>query len=185
MEKTKKPIYKRIWFWIIIIIVVVAIFSDSGDNKSTNTSDVNNIANTNISSDVEEKDVYLENSNGKDFFEILCDVGDIPKKDGTNLDEKIVYTSSNANYGIKLETNRKNEIHYISIYTMLKEKNDYENFFLSISRLEYNGSDRNKCFNWIHDNIGKEATTKIGDVNFKIYNGTSGSPVLEVYTDND
>ena len=32
-EKLKKPIYKRVWFWIIIVVVVVAIAS--GENDTT------------------------------------------------------------------------------------------------------------------------------------------------------
>ena len=62
-------------------------------------------------------------------------------------------------------------------------KEDYENFFLSIARLEYNGSDKSKCFNWIKENLGKESIIKIGDANLKLCNGTSGLPILTLYTD--
>ena len=99
------------------------------------------------------------------------------------MGDSIVYSSSNEKYGIELETNKNNEINWISIYTLLKDKNDYENFFIAISRLEYDGCDKSTIFNWIHDNLGNEATTKVGNANFKLYNGTSGTPILEVYTD--
>ena len=178
-----KPIYKKWWFWLIIIILVIGMFggSSNNDNNTNNISVSTNTNNTEIIN--EEKVTFLKDSKGKDFFEILCEIAEVSKKDGVAMGDSIVYASSNEDYGIELETNKSDEINWISIYTMLSDKNDYENFFIAISRLEYDGSNKNECFNWIHDNLGKEATTKIGNANFKLYNGTSGNPILEVFTD--
>lgn len=179
MEKEKKPIYKKWWFWIIIVILVVGIFG----GNSNNTTNINTSNTNTIQIDNEEKVIFLKGSNGKEFFNILCEVAEVSKKEGVPIAETIDYTSSNEKYGIELETNQNNEINWISIYTMLTDKNDYENFFMAISRLEYDSSNKAKCFNWIHDNLGKEAATKIGDANFRLYNGASGNPILEVFTD--
>lgn len=35
VQKQKKPIYKKWWFWLIIGIVVVSVFSSSGDDTQT------------------------------------------------------------------------------------------------------------------------------------------------------
>lgn len=39
--KNKKPIYKRVWFWIIIVLLVVAVASNGGsqDNASLSSTD--------------------------------------------------------------------------------------------------------------------------------------------------
>ena len=66
---------------------------------------------------------------------------------------------------------------------MALQSEDYTNFFVALSRLEYNGSDKNLCFNWINDNLGKEATTKIGDANIQLSLGTNKKPILELHTD--
>lgn len=40
--KSKRPIYKRIWFWVLLVIAIIgingAINNNSGDNSSSNTS---------------------------------------------------------------------------------------------------------------------------------------------------
>lgn len=179
MEKQEKKFYKKWWFWVIVIILIIGIL---GGNKGSTPSDNNDAIETSHTGTLESI-TFLKGSNGKDFFNTLCEIGEIPKKDGVSMGDSIVYASSNEKYGIELETNKDNEINWISIYTLLKDKNEYENFFVAISRLEYDGSDKTTTFNWIHDNLGNETKTKIGDVNLKLSNGTSGTPILEVYTD--
>ncbi|MBR3133356.1 MAG: hypothetical protein IKG42_04755 [Clostridia bacterium] len=184
MKNDNLPVYKKWWVWILGILLLIGMFS--GINSNNNTTNSNNTTTNieNISANEttnNEEVVFLSNTNGEEFYSILCEVAGVNIIDGVTMGDTIDYTSGNEDYGIELETNKDGEINWISIYTMLP--NNYENFFLAISRLEYNGSNRNQCFNWINDNLGKEATTKIGDANFKLYNGTSGNPVLEVYTD--
>ena len=170
----KKSIFKKWWFWVIVLVLIISVFGGNSSQETKNNSQ-------NALSNDEEKVIFLKGSNGKEFYEILCDVANVEKKGSVNVGDTIDYASSNENYGIEIETNINNEINWISIYTLLS--NDYENFFLAISRLEYDGSNKSECFNWIKDNLGKEANTKIGNANFKLYNGTSGKPILEVYTD--
>ena len=187
-KDNNKKIYEKWWFWVIIVVIIMGVF---GGNTNTNTSN-NQVPKENIETNVEnntntseqtsnEKVIFLKGSNGKEFYEILCDVADVEKKEGVKMGDTIDYASGNEKYGIELETNNNNEVNWISIYTLLP--NNYENFFLAISRLEYSDSNKSECFNWIKDNLGKEASTKIGSANFKLYNGTSGSPILDVYTD--
>lgn len=38
MEKTKKPIYKKVWFWVIIAIVIIVIATSQGNDKTQQTS---------------------------------------------------------------------------------------------------------------------------------------------------
>lgn len=182
MEKNEKKIYQKWWFWIIIIILIAGILGGSSDNNTNNTNSTNitNSINSTVS-ETSKSNIFLKGSNGKEFYEILCDVGQVPKKEGVIMGDCIDYASSNENYGIELETNKDNEINWISIYTLFSS--DYDNFFLAVSRLEYNNSNKSECFNWIKENLGKESTIKIGDANFKLYNGTSGKPILEIYTD--
>lgn len=57
--KIKKPIYKKIWFWIIIIIILIAaINSGNEDNSANNNSNTNNT--TNNSNNVENKQENIE-----------------------------------------------------------------------------------------------------------------------------
>lgn len=37
MEKEKKPIYKKWWFWAIIIVIIIAIAVSQGENNTTQT----------------------------------------------------------------------------------------------------------------------------------------------------
>ncbi len=166
-----KKLFKKWWFWLIIIFLIVGFLNVSNNNSNM----------INVSSSNQEKITFLSGTNGKEFFQILCDIANIEAPEGTIVGDSIDYVASNLDYGIEIETNKNNEINWISIYTL--SKSNYENFFLSIARLEYNGSDKSKCFNWIKENLGKESIIKIGDANLKLCNGTSGLPILALYTD--
>ncbi len=178
MEKKKTEFYKKWWFWLIIVIFVIGIFGSSGSSnknkESEQTSSQEQLQSTT------DKVVFLKNSNGKNFYSILCDVSQISNKAPLETEDTYDYSNSNNNYSISMCTNKNNEICFIS---MMAYNQDYENFFLAASRLEYDGSNKAEIFNWIHDNLGKEATTKIGDANFKLYIGATKKPVLEIYTD--
>ena len=177
-----KKLLKKWWFWLIIIILLIPAVNNQKSENTTQNSTENIITTDNFTEEKNSEVVtFLKGSNGQEFYKILCEVGSIPEKEGYISGDSIDYTSSNNNFGIEIETNKNNEVNWISIYTL--KANDYENFFLAISRFEYNGSNRTECFNWIKDNLGNEAETKIGNANFKLYNGTSGKPILEVFTD--
>lgn len=55
--KIKKPIYKKIWFWLIIIIVLVAIVNSGSENNNSNNS-LNN-SNPNTTEKQEENIEYI------------------------------------------------------------------------------------------------------------------------------
>lgn len=179
IEKNKKPIYKKWWFWLIIIILFLGIYGSETNNRNNiiNTSEDNKVENSSGT----ETNTSLSGTNGKDFFNILCEVAEVEPTSGVEIGNFIVYKASNSNYSIEVETNKSDEIYYIKM--MATQTDDYKNFFIAATRLEYNGYNRANEFNWINSNLGKETSTKIGDANFKLYNNTLGKPVLEIYTD--
>ena len=59
-EKVKKPIYKRIWFWIILVIIVGAIASGSGNSDSKGKKDVKVSGEKTEEIKVEKQVVYEE-----------------------------------------------------------------------------------------------------------------------------
>ena len=165
MEQSKKTFYKKWWFWLIIFFLLVGIFGSQNETQKTN-----NIENTNAV-ESNKQIVFLKDTNGKEFFNILCEVAELEKTNGIETGDTIDYETSNMNYSIELETNKNGEINYIRMMALQSE--DYTNFFVALSRLEYNGSNRSTCFNWINDNLGKEAKTKIGDANIQLSLGTN------------
>ena len=174
MEKNKIPIYKKWWFWLIIAFLILAFISGVYNDF--------NLTNETESSQIEEKVIFLKGSKGKEFYDILCEVANVENKKPQDMIETWIYETGDDKHSIEVEVNKStNEINCIRLMAF---KSIYsENFFLAISRLEYEGSDRKECFNWIKDNIGKESTTKIGDANFKFSMGPNKNPILEVYTD--
>ncbi len=44
--KTKKPIYKRVWFWIIIVILIIGAFAPKNKNTTIETKIINEITPT-------------------------------------------------------------------------------------------------------------------------------------------
>src|SRR3954452_10049157 len=38
LQKAKKPIFKRVWFWLLIAVVVIAIVATQADGGSTSSS---------------------------------------------------------------------------------------------------------------------------------------------------
>lgn len=196
MEKEKRPIYKKVWFWLLIafmIFIFIPSFIEGiqeGINNPTTTSTMQNEQQEKLDDKQEngsdtvnvEKSIFLKASKGREFYEILCSVGELQETKPQEMRETILYESSNSNYSIEVEVNKTtNEIAYIRMMTL--QATEYENFFNSISRLEYEGAEKSQIFNWIHDNLGKETSTKIGDVNFILTLGTNGKPILEVKKD--
>ena len=182
-EKEKKPLYKKWWFWLIIVILLCGLV---GGNQTTNT--VNNVVENQENIIVESSTTNtLKNSKGKEFFETMCEVGETTKTKAEEIDSNLLYKSSNKNYSIEIKTNKYDEVTYIRLKAL--SNIDYENFFIAISRFEYDGSDRAETFNWIHNNLGKNAKveagrtveTKIGEATFKLIFDTTKKPTLEVY----
>lgn len=180
MEKEKQPIYKKWWFWLIVVFLILGVISGAYNDFNL-SNEIENSTKIDIST-TEKEVIFLKGSKGKEFYNIMCEVANVENKKAQDMKETWIYETGNDKYSIELEANKStNEINYIRLMTFKNEYN--ENFFLAISRLEYNESDRKTCFNWIKDNIGKENTTKIGDANFKLSIGTNKNPILEVYTD--
>lgn len=76
MEGKKKPIYKRIWFWVVIVVLVIGIGSMSDDDTETtkdNTTKVSSAAKTDDNEDAEVVDDETE----KIKEQVLYDKNDI------------------------------------------------------------------------------------------------------------
>lgn len=192
MEKEKKLIYKKWWFWILIVFMIFIFIpafiegiQEGLNNSTTNTTNTFSEIkqeNSNYSAQIEEKSIFLEDSKGNEFYDILCSVGEIKKNEPQELGETILYESANINFSVEVEANKTtDEIAYIRM--MALQANEYENFFNSISRLEYKEAKKSEIFNWIHNNLGKETSIQIGNVKFILTSGAIGKPVLEVKTD--
>ena len=188
----KENFYKKVWFWLFIgfmIFIFIPAFIEGiqeGLSNSTTITTTNVLEikheNNNNSTKQEEKNIFLKGTNGQDFYEIVCSVGEIEKSKSQEMGETILYESANYNFSIEIEANKTtNEIAYIRM--MALHASEYENFFNSVSRLEYSEAEKSEIFNWIYDNLGKETSTKLGNANFILTNGTNGKPILEVKTD--
>lgn len=170
-----KKYYQKWWFWVTVVVLLVLGIMGGIDEH------LNIISTTNKEVLNEKKVTFLKGSKGKEFFKILCEVADLDYKDAQSIGDSVLYETVDVNYSIEVETNKNNEINWLRM--MAFQDNDYENFFLAVSRLEYENSNKTEAFNWIHDNLGKEAITKIGDANLKLSISTSNKPILEIYTD--
>ena len=114
----------------------------------------------------EQKAEGLSGTNAKDFYKTLCEVAAVEEKEPRTEKNLTIYESQSENYNIKVEANSDNEINKITI-TCLSNV-DYENVFLALSRLEYEGSDKTKAYNWIHSSIKYNTIQFIGKAKFEI-----------------
>lgn len=72
--KNKKPIYKRVWFWILIIFAVVIVAGSSGSNSSTDSGSKNNDNSAATDTNKAEKKEKLEVVNGVDGITVEQDM---------------------------------------------------------------------------------------------------------------
>ncbi len=191
MEKEKKNIFKKLWFWLLMafmIFIFIPAFIEGikeGLNNETVLSDYSinenkNIVESSETKNSEEEIVFLKGTNGKEFYDILCEVAGIDKKEPQAMGQTLIYDSSNMKYSVELESNKDTqEVAYIR---MMAFQEEYENFFLAISRLEYDGSDKGKIYNWVHENLGQDASIEIGCVKFVLTQGTNSKQILEMKT---
>lgn len=179
MKEKFKELSKKWWFWAIIIIFVLAPFSDMGDNKEKNTNNYNNVK---VQTQETKTNKFLEGTNSDDFAEILKAVTGIENIDSVISDDLITYTSENSKYSVKMIANKDTkEICYVKIIALTSE--DATNVFMSLNRINYKNENNAKYTSWLVDNIGKKATTKIGEANFSLSLDTNNHSVLEMKTD--
>lgn len=57
--KIKKPVFKRIWFWLLILVVVVAVASAGGGEKQSTSTQQNNPASENTAVAYEQADLSV------------------------------------------------------------------------------------------------------------------------------
>lgn len=179
MKEKIKDLSKKWWFWAIVIIIVLAPFSDMGDNKEKNKNNYNNVKEQTQETKTKE---FLEGTNSDDFAEILKAVTATENIDSVISDDLITYTSENSKYSVKMIANKDTkEICYVKIIAITSK--DPTNVFMSLNRMNYKNENDAKYTSWLVDNIGKEATTKIGKANFRLSLDTNHHTVLEMKTD--
>ena len=67
--KNKKPIYKKVWFWVAIVVIVIIIAASSGAGGTSSTNSGNNTASAN--------DTNKNSGTKKEKFEIIDGVNGI------------------------------------------------------------------------------------------------------------
>lgn len=160
---------------IVMTVMCVALSEETSNHKEDNVVNDNQIQET-------EKTTYLEGTNSDDFAEILKSVTEIENLDGIVNKNSITYTSENDKYNVTIVANKDTkEICYVKIISLTSE--DATNVFMALHRMNYTTENDGDYTNWLVDNIGKEATTKIGDANFILSLSTSNHPILEMNTD--
>lgn len=186
MKEKIKDLSKKWWFWVIIVIILVIGFSggESSQEKTNSNSDSNNQVEQDVNNQIQEtkKVVFLEETNSEDFAEVLEGVTGIENIEGVITGDSITYTSANDKYSINIDANKDTkEIDYVRIIALTDD--DATNVFMSLNRMDYKTENTSEYTSWLVDNIGKEATTKIGDANFILSLSTSNHPILEMKTD--
>lgn len=175
MENKKTEIYKKWWFWLIVILILGFIGSLGNNNSPKNDDSTNDVPTSSQSAQI----TALSGTNAEDFYNILCDVAGLKKNEPQDLNDALIYESANTIYNIEIVSNKNKEIQSIRIINVNSQ--DCENLFIALTRLEYNGSNKSTLFDFIHNNINKEAEITIGDASFKIYKGTNNKPIIELY----
>lgn len=171
--------------FLFIVAFITGIFWGYCDFQKNETLNNKNeiVQNTNSTSRVditsENNEAVLKNTNGKDFYNILCAVAEITPAENIVDGNTISYKSENDNYRFEIKTTISNEITKIKMEVIGNV--DYDNFLIASTRLDYNGSDKANLLNWILENKEKDISTKIGDANFKFSLGENNKPILEIY----
>ena len=139
-----------------------------------NEKDKNELPSTDNKESIISVDYYLNNSDGKDFFEnVLCSVTGITSTNTEQNENEIVYKGSNTKYYIKVITNLDNQIKFVDMYANTKE--DSTNFFMASTRLHYDGENAKELTDYIIKSLQEDySIIYIGNAKFKLtptYNG--------------
>ena len=130
MEKGKKPIYKKWWFWAIVIFLIFALFG--GNSKKDNPPTKNNQMNSFNESITETSD---SNSNKKTYTLTGENIGEYGKKVILNQNsdmpvEKYIYKIPAGSYKVTTTSNKissfyivKDEISHSGTETYPEELN--------------------------------------------------------------
>ncbi len=178
MKNKIKELSKKWWFWVIVIIIIIMCFPNTDNNEKQKK-------NIDTKEQIQEttNNTFLEGTNSDDYAEILKSVTGIENINSSTSENLITYTSENSKYSIKMIANKDTkEIYNVRIITLTKE--DPTNVFMSINRINYKTENNANYTNWLIENIGKKATTKIGDANFSLSLDTSNHPILEMKANN-
>ena len=193
MKETFQKLIKKWWFWVIAALAFLTIISmfvprnnteiqnSTVSSESTNNSKENNSSKANN----EEKVVFLEGTNFDTFAETLSKATGISKISKTESGGSVTWYTSSDKYGISIDADKKTrKIGYIRIICMGNTTNNEAlKCFLTLTQLNYSTENDSEFTNWLTDNIGKNAKTKIGDANIELMQSTSNLPIIELKTD--
>ncbi len=94
-EKTNKPFYKRVWFWLIVVIVFLAVCSSGGNKQSTQTNGSQEVSIAETSQNAEASAATIEDNKE----ELAAD----QNVEGAIAEKSDVTNSSEAEYAVPVE----------------------------------------------------------------------------------
>lgn len=179
MKEKLKVWSKKWWFWVIVVILVIGIFGNANtDNNSKKTNKDNNGNNTKQ----QEVVTFLDGTNSEDFISILSSVTGITNITGVEMGDSITYAKSNDKYSISLDADKNSKkIDYVCVISLTDE--DATNVFMAFNRMNYTGENDAEFTEWLTNNIGKNATKKIGSANYELSLSTTNHPILTMKSD--
>ena len=159
--------------YLIILILLITAVLLCGCNNTTN----------NIIEEVNFLDVE---STGEIFYYILCNAKNLKKNNPQTIDNCNIYESANSDYNIEIISDKETDkIISIKLMSFTDDIVDCRNFFCKLTELDFSSYDDDvEIISFIVDNIGKEATKQIKNMNFELSVGTSGKPIIIINANN-
>lgn len=126
--------------------------------------------------------VYLGNSSAKRIFSAIIKDENVTNKDDWGRDDWYIYSAKVDQVSIEVDSYEANgQPVIISAEDLLNTGNT--DIYYKILKCVFNGDDLVEITAWLRDNIGKEASTKVGDANIILKLTESGSPMLYIVDD--
>lgn len=79
INKQKKPIYKRVWFWVVIVLVLIGIGGASTQNKTQTNAPTNQTTETPAPAAWDMEAAYAKVANGMTKAQVAEAVGKQPE----------------------------------------------------------------------------------------------------------
>lgn len=99
-----KPIYKRVWFWVIIVVLMFGVLGSCSDDKENGREKVG----------TEKTEQKEETKSKTEYYKVgdVVKVGDVPYtlKSVTATSERNEFEDSKPNYVIKIVYHAKNNL---------------------------------------------------------------------------
>lgn len=164
-------------------------YQKDNQNQSTQQKD-NQLRNNQVTNKTQtekkgDSSLSLYGTSANKLFNSICSkVGISPRPSSIQKGNYTIYAEANMNYNIDISsTSDKDEIMSINLTHYYDNGSVNKDFFLVLTELEYDGSNKNQLADWINVNIGTNAETKIGSLNFKLTKSDENYVTLSAKTD--